>query len=47
MCQALCKVIGRELRMTQTQSLQSKGWARERENKVVNVISDEPDKETK
>lgn len=47
MCQTPCEVLGRELRMTQTQSLQSEGWARERENKVVNVISDEPDKETK
>ena len=46
-CPAPCEVLGRELRMTQTQSLQSKGWARERENKVVNVVSDEPDKETK
>lgn len=46
MCQAPWEVLGRELRMTQTQSLQSKGWARESENKVVNVISGELDKET-
>ena len=38
---------GRAENDTDSQSLQSKGWGRERENEVINIIADESDKETK